>query len=352
QGNGINQTRVATADAGDENWPATMEYKGVAIDKSGIPGSDSADVKFVDDYGKFIAIFTSERLGENSYVSVYESNDGYTFTNVNKLKTNISYFCHNSGISSRPNGHIRLSDKKYIAYAYGPKWGIWATRMQAINVSLLDEKDFSDVSKSNSKTDVIPVKPELVPTFIALTTSPHYFARKVSQGCFTVAFFMVTEQFKDPRLILRGEKIKYSGYDRKIISINGQICTPLSAGKTYVTATYGGLSVTFLVYVRGENEPIATVSPKVKAWTPVQNEYTVLSSANEQKQIRGMAVYEDNTWLELFSAADGVTYSGYDARLITVTSEGLVTKAGAGTGSTTVKVDCGLFSFNVQVTVI
>jgi hypothetical protein len=185
-----------------------------------------------------------------------------------------------------------------------------------------------------------------------LTTSPHFFERKVSQGSFIISFFLVTDQLKDPRLILRGEKIEYSGYDSKIISIIGQICTPLAPGKTYVTATYSGHSVTFLVYVMNENEPINAVSPAVKAWTPVQNEYTILSGANELKQIRGLAVYEDNTWFELFSAADGVTYSGYDTGLINVSPEGLVTKAGAKTGSTTVKVSCGLFSFNVNVTVI
>jgi hypothetical protein len=351
-GNSINQTRVATADAGNENWPATLVYKGIAIDKSGIPGSDSADVKFVDDYGKFIAVFTSERLGPDSYISVYESNDGHTFTNVNNLKTDICYYCHNAGLSSRPNGHIRLKDNKYIAYAYGPQWGVWATRMQAINISLVDEKDFSDAGKTNSKTDVIPVKQKLVPTFIALTTSPHFFERKVSQGSFIISYFLVTDQLKDPRLILRGEKIEYSGYDSKIISMNGQLCTPLSPGKTYVTASYDGLSITFLVYVRNENEPINAQSPSVKAWSPVQNEYTIRSAANEQKQIRGLAVYEDNTWFELFSAADGVTYSGYDAGLINISPEGLVTKAGTGKGSTQVTASCNGMSFTVTVNVV
>lgn len=350
-GNGINQTRVATADAGDKNWPATVVYKGVAIDKSSIPGSDSADVKFVDDYGKFIAIITAERLGPNSYVSVYESNDGFTFTSVNNLKTNISYYCHNSGISSRPNGHIRLSDKKYIAYVYGPQWGIWATRMQGIGINLVDEKNFSDAANSNSKTDVIPVKQKLVPTFIALTTYPHFFERKVSQGSFIINFFLVTDQLKEPRLILRGEKIQYSGYDPKIISIYGQVCIPISSGKTYVKVTYSGHSVTFLVYIRGENEPINAQSPALKAWKPVQNEYTLLSGANDQKQIRGLAVYEDNTWFELCSPEDGVTYSGYDAGLINVSAQGIVTKVGAGTGSTQVTAACGGYSFTVIVTV-
>lgn len=222
-GSSVNQTRVATADAEDENWPASMVYKGVAIDKSGIPGSDSADVKYIEDYGKFIAVITAERLGENSYVYVYESNDGYAFTNVNKLKTNISYFCHNSGISSRPNGHIRLGDKKYLAYAYGPQWGVWATRMQGIDISLVNEKDFSDAANSNSKTDVIPVKPKVIPTYMALTTSPHFFERKVSEGKFAIDYFLVDNEFKASPLVCTNT-IKYSGYDKTVINISGNKC--------------------------------------------------------------------------------------------------------------------------------
>ncbi len=350
-GNGINQTRVATADANDANWPATMVYKGVAIDKSGIPGSDSADVKFVDDYGKFIAFITAERLGENSYVSVYESNDGYTFTNVNKLKTNISYFCHNSGLSSRPNGHIRLSDKKYIAYAYGPQWGIWATRMQAIDIDLVSEPDFSDAVNPNAKTDVIPVEAKIIPTYLALTTSPHYFESKVSQGTFAIDFFLVDTDFRTSPLPCAG-LLKYSGYDPAVIQIKGNKCTPLSAGNTRVTATFiNGLSVDFVVYVRNENEPIQAESPAVKAWSPVQNEYLIVGAANEHKQIRGLAVYEDNRWFELCAPADGVTYSGYDAGLINVSADGIVTKAGAGRGSTQVTAACNAFNFMVDVTV-
>lgn len=120
-----------------------------------------------------------------------------------------------------------------------------------------------------------------------------------------------------------------------------------------MTATYfNGLSVTFLVYIRGENEPIAAESPKVKAWTPVQNNYIIMSSGNEHKQIRGMAVYEDNTWFELCSPADDVTYSGYDAGLINVSTDGIVTKAGAGKGSTQVTVTCEGFGFTVTVHVV
>ena len=349
-GNGINQTRVATADAGDENWPASMVYKGVAIEKSGIPGSDSADVKYVEDYGKFIAVITAERLGPNSYVSIYESNDGVTFTNINKLKTYICYFCHNSGLSSRPNGHIRLSDKKYIAYAYGPQWGVWATRMQGINIGLVDAKDFSDADHSNSKTDVIPAKPKAIPDFMALTTSPHYFECKVSGGCFRIDYYLMDDEFEAYPLVGAG-LIKYSNYDKNVIKISGNRCIPLKKGKTFVTAEYKGLSVTFMVYVRGEEELVQSKSPAVKKWSPVQNEYVLVNAANEHKQIRGLAIFEDNTWFELCSPADGVTYSGYEAGLINVSADGIVTKAGNGQGSTQVTVSCEGFSFTVTVIV-
>lgn len=351
QGNLVNQTRVSTADAENENWPATMVNRGVAADRSTVPGSDSMDVKYVEDYGKFIAVTTSERLGENSYVSVYESNDGLTFDLVNKLKTNISYFCHNSGISSRPNGHIRLSDKQYIAYAYGPRWGVWATRLQAVSISLVNEKDFSDAANSNLKTDVIPVKRETIPTYLALTTTPHFFECKVSQGSFGVEFFLVDTDFRTSPAPCVG-LMRYSGYDSAVIQMKGGKCIPLAVGSTSVTATYiNGLSVTFLVCVRDENEPIKMDSPAVKSWRPVQSEY-VLSGVHAHKQIRGLAVYEDNTWFELCSPTDSVSYSGYDTGLIHISTEGIVTAIGSAKGTTAVTVACGEFGFTVDVTVI
>lgn len=51
-----NTTRVSIADATDENWPATIQYKGVAMTYDVGANEDSADVKYVEDYGKFIAI--------------------------------------------------------------------------------------------------------------------------------------------------------------------------------------------------------------------------------------------------------------------------------------------------------
>ena len=74
-----------------------------------------------------------------------ESNDGITFEQVAVIRTGISQYCHNMGISKRPNGHIQMDDEiSFIGYAYssgGPEsgyWGKWATRFQAVSYTHLD----------------------------------------------------------------------------------------------------------------------------------------------------------------------------------------------------------------------
>lgn len=134
---------VATADSTDENWPATMEYRGVAYKKGS--GQDSCDVVYVEDYGKFLAFSTYNRFTESSGIAVMESNDGITFEQVAVIRTGISQYCHNMGISKRPNGHIQMDDEiSFIGYAYssgGPDsgyWGKWATRFQDIDLSVYE----------------------------------------------------------------------------------------------------------------------------------------------------------------------------------------------------------------------
>ena len=92
-------TRVATADATDENWPATVQYKGVAIpDKT---DGDSADVVYSDEFGRFIAVFTERRFSDDSYVAVWESFDGLNFRRSGFVQENTCKKLHNCGISGR-----------------------------------------------------------------------------------------------------------------------------------------------------------------------------------------------------------------------------------------------------------
>ena len=75
-------THLATADATDENWPATLKFHGSACKKT----TDSLDVKYVEEWGKFIGVATGNRMGPSSWLALYESNDGLTFTPVDAIK--------------------------------------------------------------------------------------------------------------------------------------------------------------------------------------------------------------------------------------------------------------------------
>ena len=242
----LNQTRVATADPSDENWPETMQYQGVAI--THISGaSDSADVKYIEDYGKFIAVNTIDRFTDESSVGIYMSNDGLDFVPSYSLKTNIAAGCHNSGISSRPDGHIQLEDKVFLAYAYGNAWGFWNTRMHEVNISLIDSEDFSDYENQNAKTVAEMKKPLWYSDCIGISTDPHELV--ISQSDF--GNFIDVYQFDstlESKKILSG--VTLSDYDESIIKTTGTFIKPVSSGQTFVTAKWKDHSVQFIVTVK------------------------------------------------------------------------------------------------------
>ena len=346
-GNIINQTRVSVADATDENWPATMQYKGVAIDYCGDSTCDSADVKYIEEYGKFIAVSTSTRMSENSYISFYESNDGFNFHKVNDLKTNVAYYCHNSGISSRPNGHISTADKHYVGYAYGPGWAYWGTRMQEIDISLKNEIDLSDINNENWKLDVEPDMRGLFPNDIGITTESRYYQTKVSDGSFKVKAYIVDRNFDFEEIRFP----KYSDYDDSIIKVVGNKVIPLKEGHTSVTVRYKDFESYFEVYVRGEDEDLTTDNLYIKDIVQIQKVIDIHHPEYEAKQFRVMAVYNDNSYFEIYGEKDGVQYTDYDTSLINITADGCITAVGSQKGETPVTVTIGDESFTTIVKV-
>lgn len=130
-------TKLAIADL-SENWPLTIEDKGIVITK--ISGQDSVDVVYNDEHHMFIALCVENRFMENSAISVFESNDGFSFYQVDTIK-NIDSFSHNAGISKMCNGHVNINDDLYIGYAYskGPLsiWGKWATKIKKVKLKLV-----------------------------------------------------------------------------------------------------------------------------------------------------------------------------------------------------------------------
>lgn len=127
-GSPINQTRVSTADPTNANWPGALTSHGIAMDKNAFAGSDSADVKYIDSLGKFVAVTTARRFTASAYLQFWESTDGFTFHPSNITTGYERPYLHNAGLSGDATGHIDISSThNFVAYAFGPQWANWDT---------------------------------------------------------------------------------------------------------------------------------------------------------------------------------------------------------------------------------
>ena len=133
-------TRLAIGSI-DDDWPATLDEQGVAIERKGNQGS--VDVIYVEEYDKFLALCIEDNFGANSCIGVYESKDGLSFSQVDSVN-GINKFAHNMGISKSPIGHVSIDDDLLVGYAYSKgnrsTWGRWATKLQSAKVKLVRDK--------------------------------------------------------------------------------------------------------------------------------------------------------------------------------------------------------------------
>lgn len=239
-------THVATADATDENWPASMVFHGECIPAKN--GGDSADVKYLDEYGRFAAVFTEKRFSDESYVAVWESFDGLTFRPSGFIKENTAKKLHNCGISGRADGHIGKGDPVYLSYAYGGagngEWGNWATRMHEVTFTLSDEPRLNDLSEHNSDLEVTRREIRLIPEIMTVKAEQQvYTLQKNSQQIWVMAYDTDGDVFP----ILLGAT--FDGYDTSVIQMIGSRIYPVGPGTTRVNLHWHGFSGDFVVHV-------------------------------------------------------------------------------------------------------
>ena len=130
-------TNLATVDdATVDDWPKHLVHHGHAIPRQR-PYQDSADVKYVDALGVFLAVTTYDRMSANASVAAYQSPDGLAFTPVPFRGARVQIGAHNIGISGDRSGHLQLADANFISYAYQPlgvTWGHWPTFLDPISI--------------------------------------------------------------------------------------------------------------------------------------------------------------------------------------------------------------------------
>ena len=350
EGKNVSETRVATADVTDENWPAHLVFHGAAVTRPHT-GNDSYDVVYCEDLDKFIALSTDQRFSEDSFLAVCESDDGLRFRRVNNIKVNTGWMCHNCGISGDGYHHIKSGDTMLLSYAYGNRWGLWGTRLheyafEAMEEDFYDERHLANVHHEMNLSD----EPTDYKTTLLYMGDHHRLRLRPGSSAEIPA--TIGNITYDMRRSPGG--VVYSNYDPAIVEIHGDMATGKKEGYTYVRADRDGCFCEFLITVTAD-QPLGWQDwkpyPEKEAvdFVPIISAYTASISRGEMKQIRGMATYADGCRFEI-CGSDGVTYENHAPDLIEIRSDGNVIPTGK-TGTGTVTVTCGDLSFDVSFTV-
>ncbi|MCR4657000.1 MAG: hypothetical protein K5770_12335 [Lachnospiraceae bacterium] len=362
--NRFRATEVYTADISSDNWPNEIAFRGYATDrtdctdeadgtgKEGYAYSDcdSWDVAYVEEYGKFIAVCTNRRFSTESCLLYYESDDGVYFERVSELNTNVICGSHNCGLMSDEKGHIKNGDPALIGYAYSGSgnsaWGAWVTRFAPVSITLTDEPDNSEDGLDNLKEKIDYGKANAENHPLMVGAEPLVNRMVCGSGTYSVNYYWVDSN-RD-RHYLNASDIRFSGYDRNVISIEGGMIRPVNPGITYVTIKYRGMSRDLCFCSLEKN---VDGRGNITEFSSYKKEYTVSMSGPYCIAVRPIMRYENYSIRELLDDSInqyGVSFRSENEALCIVRDDGVIVPL--STGDTRVAVSCseGL-SFEVDV---
>ncbi len=350
------KSMVATADATDENWPLTIVKRGTALEQGN--AQSGADFKYVESQRKFIGIAIENSFGDNSYIRVFESKDGISYTETQKIYEGVYKYAHNIGISGDKFGHIKDTDKVYIAYAYADapqseNWGQWATHMMEVDVTTTKNSMNTDSGINEFhqfETDVVGEW-----RTIAISNLPHHFNLNVGKTT-DVAIYRINSRY-NRQLLTDASLVSFEVEDDSIATIEGFTITAKAVGRTNITATYDGYSITFPVNVHPEN--VNVTDPEITEFRAVHDIYTVGAGEHYPHQIRAYISLQGIKWGEAFNDTSSnavfhaddypITYTVADPTVLRVDENGMV--YGHKAGETEVTLTMGEWSYTVKVIV-
>lgn len=340
---------LATADARNENWPATIQYHGALMERP----TDSMDIKYVEEWGKFVGVAKAD----GGWIAVYESPDGKSFKQADAVREHVCISPFGLGLSSRPNGHIRVSedtDHLRLLYAYGDSgWAAWNTRIHTITLTHSDKNDIeAELAKSGSGIGITRESERYGwEEWTMVRTQKDLFVMASGEKE-NLRLFLRDRYVNGKDISLRTSGVTVTDYDENVVSFENGKMIAKRAGETDVTIRYKELKHVFRVKVtetKDEKNEIlkkTTVAAAVDAYTIYLGERSVY-----RPQIRIRITKGDGSVSELY-VNDGdskITYTGYDDSIISVSEKGVITALSAG--STTVTVKYGSNTVKVAVKV-
>ncbi len=363
----IKTTEVYTADISDDEWPGSLRFEGYAVDRTDTDmtkdpdadyiysDSDSWDVAYLEEYGKFVALSTNRRFKNNSCLLYYESNDGINFERVSELNTNVCCGCHNSGIMADGEGHIRKGDQVKLGYAYDGKgnssWGTWAARIAPVSVEVTRDIDRSEEEAENLKVsiDYGSRSTETYPFFI--TADSRVKTAYLGGSAINTSYAWI--DLSRSSHMLNPSDMELSGYDESVISVKDGVITPVGEGLTSITIGYKGITRQIRMRVFPVDQlTYSRVMSVEDLFSPVE-EYKVSLSGPYAVAIRPLMRYNDYTLSEITYTtliSRGLTFESQDPEICTVRADGLIMPVAAG--ETQVRVTCGSgLSYMVDVEV-
>ena len=344
---------LATADATSENWPSTLQHHGAVMEKK----SDSVCVKFVEDWGKFILVTREDVMGSGNCVVVYESVDGKSFTLVDAVRENTCPGHFSMGLSSRVNGHIRLSedaDRLRLAYAYGDSgWAAWNTRMHKVTLTASDGNDL--VAESAKPGLDVGITREETPygweEWTMIRTYQDLYIMSVGDKQ-PMNFFFRDRYVNGKDISMRDKAITVTDFDESVVSFKNGRMIAGGVGETTVTVRYQDLAHVFRVIVVATDEAKEALIAETKVELAV-SDFTIYLGERSiyRPQIRVRITKGDGSVSELYvnDGPNELTFTGYDENIIAVNEKGVVTAKSAGTTTVTVKYGSQTMKVSVKV---
>ena len=354
----VRATRVHTADPGDELWPAKLNYEGVSvyrndcIDMNGYTyaDSDSWDVAYLEDSGKFVALSTNRRFTEDSCLLYYESDDGVNFVRVSELNTGVISGCHNCGIMADKSGHIGAGMESVIGYAYSgvgqSRWGVWATRFVPVTIDYTDGIDNSEDGQDNLKQRIEIDESLLSDEPVMLITDRLTYSAAVDEPVSIGYYLMNTRRQKSG---ISADKIRIEKYDSDILELNeNNRLVPVREGVTTVGVEYKGLRRDICIRVL----PAGCDESHIRTFYPVCRRYDISVNEPVIVKIRPMAVFDNYDIRELSGYeinSNSITFRSSNPSVCTVARDGKVIPVSEGTSVITVEGEDCRYTVDVYV---